>query len=75
MDYIRRRVITYHHQVGTCRMGSDGRTVVGPTLRVRGIAGLMVADASVMPTITTGKTNAPSALIGEKAAMFLLDGQ
>lgn len=75
VDYIRRRVITYHHQVGTCRMGSDERAVVDPTLRVRGIAGLMVADASVMPTITTGNTNAPSALIGEKAAMFLLDGQ
>jgi choline dehydrogenase len=65
-------VITYHHQVGTCRMGSDERSVVDPTLRVRGVEGLMVAGASVMPTITTGNTNAPSAMIGERAAEFLL---
>lgn len=71
-NYVRERVITYHHQVGTCRMGTDARAVVDPTLRVRGITGLTVADASVMPTITTGNTNAPSAVIGEKAAEFLL---
>jgi choline dehydrogenase len=53
-------------------MGSDERSVVDPTLRVRGVEGLMVADASVMPTITTGNTNAPSAMIGERAAEFLL---
>jgi len=70
--YIRQNVSTYHHQVGTCRMGSDERAVVDPKLRVRGIAGLMVADASVMPTVTTGNTNAPAALIGERAADFLL---
>ncbi|KQR96874.1 MAG: GMC family oxidoreductase [Microbacterium ginsengisoli] len=70
--YIREHVITYHHQVGTCRMGSDDRAVVDPTLRVRGVAGLTVADASVIPTVTTGNTNAPAAVIGEKAADFLL---
>lgn len=70
--YVREHVITYHHQVGTCRMGTDDRAVVDPTLRVRGIAGLTVADASVMPTVTTGNTNAPSAVIGERAAEFLL---
>ena len=68
--YIRQRVITYHHQVGTCRMGSDARAVVDPRLRVHGIAGLAVADASVMPTVTTGNTNAPAAVIGMKAAEF-----
>jgi len=71
--YIRRRVTTYHHPVGTCRMGSDARAVVDPRLRVRGVAGLTVADASVMPAITTGNTNAPTTLIAEQAAGFLLD--
>ncbi|WP_040167540.1 GMC family oxidoreductase [Microbacterium gorillae] len=71
-QYIREQVITYHHQVGTCRMGAGADAVVDPTLRVRGLRGLTVADASVMPTITTGNTNAPTAVIGEKAAEFLL---
>ncbi|QAY64862.1 oxidoreductase [Xylanimonas allomyrinae] len=70
--YVRQRVITYHHQVGTCRMGTDERAVVDPTLRVRGLDGLVVADASIMPTVTTGNTNAPAAVIGEKAADFLI---
>ncbi|WP_460775762.1 GMC family oxidoreductase [Microbacterium sp. GXF7504] len=73
VQYVRERVITYHHQVGTCRMGVDDRAVVDPRLRVRGLRGLMVADASVMPTVTTGNTNAPSAVIGEKAAELLLN--
>jgi len=72
VGYIRGRVVTYHHQVGTCRMGTDSHAVVDPQLRVRGVAGLRVADASVMPTITTGNTNAPSAMIGERAASLLL---
>lgn len=71
-DYVRRTVITYHHQVGTCKMGVDALAVVDPTLRVHGVTGLMVADASIMPRVTTGNTNAPSILIGEKAAEFLL---
>lgn len=71
-DYVRRTAITYHHQVGTAKMGVDEMAVVTPRLRVRGVEGLSVADASVMPQITTGNTNAPSVLIGEQAARFLL---
>lgn len=71
-DWVRRTAITYHHQVGTAKMGIDELAVVDPQLRVRGVEGLSVADASVMPQITTGNTNAPSVLIGEKAAEFLL---
>ena len=56
------------HPVGTCRMGIDGASVVTPELEVRGVRGLCVADASVMPIITRGHTHAPSALIGAKAA-------
>ncbi|RJO79424.1 oxidoreductase [Nocardia panacis] len=66
--YIRRTVLTYHHAAGTCRMGTDPGAVVDPELRVRGIDGLRVADASIMPRITTGNTNAPTILIAERAA-------
>jgi choline dehydrogenase-like flavoprotein len=72
--YVRETAITYHHQVGTCRMGTDAASVVDPRLRVHGIEGLRVADASVMPAVTTGNTNAPSIMIGERAAEFLLAG-
>lgn len=71
-DWVRRTAITYHHQVGTCRMGSDAEAVVDPLLRVRGIEGLSVIDASVIPTVPTGNTNAPAAMIGELGARFLL---
>ena len=67
-DYIRRTAVTYHHQVGTCRMGLDGGAVVDPELRVNGIEGLRVADASVMPFVTSGNTAAATMMIAERAA-------
>jgi choline dehydrogenase len=69
-DYVRRTAVTYHHQVGTCKMGRDELAVVDPTLRVHGIRGLRVADASVMPTVISGNTNAPAIMIGERASDF-----
>lgn len=72
-EYVRRNVVTYHHQVGTCRMGVDAEAVVDPRLRVGGVEGLRVIDASIMPRITTGNTNAPAVLIGELGARFLLE--
>ncbi|SFW83338.1 GMC family oxidoreductase [Amycolatopsis australiensis] len=71
-EYVRRTAITYHHQVGTCRMGTDAAAVVDPALAVHGLDGLVVADASVLPRVTTGNTNAPAVLVGEQAAKFIL---
>jgi choline dehydrogenase len=70
-DYVRKTAITYHHQVGTCKMGRDLMAVVDPCLRVSGVEGLRVADASVMPMVTTGNTNAPAIMIGERVADFV----
>jgi len=71
-QWVRRAVNTYHHMAGTCRMGTDPMAVVSPTLALHGLEGVSVADASVMPSITTGNTNAPTAMIAERAAQFLL---
>ena len=71
-DAILNRATSVYHGVGTCRMGVDELAVVGPDLKVRGIEGLRVCDASIMPSITGGNTNAPAIMIGERGADLVL---
>lgn len=75
LAHLRRSVSTYYHPVGTCKIGTDAMSVVDPQLRVRGVANLRVADASVMPSIVSGNTNAPVLAIAERAASLISGGE
>ncbi len=75
IDFVRNKGFTVYHPVGTCKMGSDAAAVVDQKLRVHGMQSLRVIDASVMPVVTSGNTNAPVIMIAEKAADSILRGE
>ena len=70
--FVRSSVCTWYHPVGSCKMGVDADAVVDPELKVRGLEGLRVADASIMPTIVSANTNAASIMIGRRAAGLII---
>jgi choline dehydrogenase len=72
-EFLRRSIVSHFHPVGTCRMGSDPEAVVDPQLRVHGVDGLRVADASVMPSVVSANTNATVLAIAERAADFITE--
>jgi choline dehydrogenase len=72
ITHLRRHTELLYHPVGTCRMGADENSVVDDQLKVHGVEGLRVVDASIMPAITRGNTQAPTVLIAEKAAELML---
>ncbi len=72
-QHIRNRADTIYHPVGTCKMGKDPLAVVDSSLKIRGLNNIRVADASIMPTIISGNTNAPTIMIGEKCATMIID--
>ena len=74
LEYLRAEALTVYHPAGSCKMGTDDMAVVAPdTLKVRGIENLRIADASIMPYLISGNTNAPSMMIAQRAATMILN--